>query len=271
MKTIKKTMMFMLAAAMMLGLAISFAACGGDDEGTVIYIGTTGTTRPHTFREAGVLTGYDIDAIRMVVSRFPDGENIELRFVEGPIAELQEKLRTGMIDMMVNNLARTAGREAEFLFTDRGYLFQQYYVVVHTDETRTRLEEFEGGTAGGLGAGNYFHDQLLLFHYDNDEFFGEILIYETYTELFMDMDLGRVEVTLANRTFTVGHAQAANLSIQYVGEPRNPNYVYFMFANTDFGAELRDKTNVALDELYADGSMRELSIRWFGQDYSSRG
>jgi ABC-type amino acid transport substrate-binding protein len=68
-----------------------FAVCGNNNEDEwVVHIGTTGTTRPHTFIENDELTGYDIEVIRKVASQIP---GMRLEFTYGTMTELQEALR----------------------------------------------------------------------------------------------------------------------------------------------------------------------------------
>jgi ABC-type amino acid transport substrate-binding protein len=257
------TFLVLLFAIIMLWLS----ACGrSDSDELVIHIGTTATTRPHTFMEGGELTGFDIELIRMIAERLP---GVRLDFEYAPVAELQGFLQIGRIDMIVNNIARNPTREELFIFSERGYLYPETFLVVGANETRTSLHEFEGAIMGGLGPGNWFYRELRRFHEENDNLFAEIRFYENYETLFMDLELGRIDGTLCDIQIVMFNAQAQNLNIRTVGDVWYSTYSYFMFTDSTRGREIREKVDRVLLEFIEDGTLVALSMEWFGQDLTT--
>jgi ABC-type amino acid transport substrate-binding protein len=199
----------------------------------------------------------------MAASRIP---GMKLEFTYGTMTELQEALRTGRIDMIVNNVAKTPAREEEFIFADRGYVFVETFLVVHNDDARTSLDQFDGAVMGGLGPANFFYRWLDEYNTENNNLFSEIRIYENYQELFMDIDLGRIDGTLCDAPIVMFNAQALNLDIKCVGEILDSAYSFFMIRNDDQGRRLKGEIDRVMTDIVNDGSLLALSMEWFGED-----
>jgi ABC-type amino acid transport substrate-binding protein len=58
-----------------------------------------------------------------------------------------------------------------------------------------------------------------------------------------------------------------NNRVQAAGPEFLPGYVYYIFAKGD--TQLRDDVDKALTTLRENGKLRELSLKWFGRDYST--
>ena len=53
-----------------------------------------------------------------------------------------------------------------------------------------------------------------------------------------------------------------------VGERIAADPTYFIFQQNEKGKELKDRVDAALAKLIESGRLSELSIEWFGEDYT---
>ena len=261
----KMAALLVLSVMMLVGLS----SCGGDDDDYfVIRIGTTANSRPHTYYRDGALTGFDIELIRLIAAELPD---VRLEFEYGIVGDLQGSMRVGAIDMIVNNIAKTPVREADFLFSAYGYFYPATYLVVHGNDTRTSMYEMEGARMGALAYPNWFYRELRGFHNENNNFFGEIVTFDNYPELFLALDTGMIDGTLCDAQMVHSHAVAANLNIQWVGEIWYSTYSFFMFRSDERGEEIRAMIDPILGRFISEGRVSALSYEWFGEDMTRSG
>jgi L-cystine transport system substrate-binding protein len=231
----------------------------------VIYIGTSGVTRPHTFRdESGHLTGYDIEVARLL-EKHMDGYRFE--FIIVPFSELFLGIDSGRFDMVVNNLGRNAEREASYLFGERGYVYTESLLVVRGDDPRTRIEEFQGGVMGALPPGNWFTNLLIQANETLDNPF-TIEYYEDYNLMSIDIDNGRLDGTLNSAVIVAWTARALGLNLKTVGEPFTQGPSYWITRRDAGGEALKAKLDAAMEIIVADGSLLALSMEWFGADWT---
>ena len=63
-------------------------------------------------------------------------------------------------------------------------------------------------------------------------------------------------------------AEAQGLDVEPVGERIQADPTYFILKKDETGAELKTRIDAALTKIKKDGSLSQLSIDWFGVDYS---
>ena len=241
------------------------AACAQSPKSTVVRVGTSGTYAPFTFFDGDRLTGYDIEVVRLLDGRIDD---VTFEFVTtGSFDGLVTGLDAGRYEMVAQQIAENAERKQKYLFPEYGYTFAETLLVVHGNETRTDLSEFSGETLGGL-ASDWFRGVLD----EENEKLGNIfnvVSYEDYSQIFMDIDNGRIAGTL-NDNIVIGYqSQHLGLNLKCVGEAVDSCFSYFLLAQDQ--ADLRTKIDKALAEVIADGSLAKLSTEWFGADYTAGG
>jgi L-cystine transport system substrate-binding protein len=260
-RKLKMLAALLLTAAMLAGLA----ACDGKTEETIVYIGTSAATRPHTFMDDdGNLTGYDIEVMRLLEAKIPD---IKFEYVITPTAEVWLGLDAGRVDIGVNNFAKNPARVEKYLFGEKGYIYVETYLVVHSNDSRTSLDQFEGAVLGGQPPGNWFTNIMIDYNEANGEPY-TMQFYDDYPTLFTDIHLGRVDATINDSTIVAFNAQALGLNIKYVGEVLDSDYSYWVMRQDEKGHELKAKLDKAMDEIIADGSLLRLSMEWFDADFT---
>lgn len=264
MNKINKAAALLLTAVLLISLSGCGASGGGSEK--VVNVGTMGTYSPFSFTDDdGNLTGYDVEVVKLLGERIP---GITFEFVQTPWDSLFLGLDSKKFDMVANQISRTPEREEKYLFEDKGYIYVQSQLVVNADDnTHTSMADFEGETLGGI-TGDYFTELMEEYNNANGNPFNMQYYGEDYTSIFIDLDVGRIAGTINDSTVVSFTSKNLGLKIKCVGEVLEESYSYFAFRQDEVGEDLKKKVDKAMDEVLADGSLRDLSIKWFGEDFT---
>jgi L-cystine transport system substrate-binding protein len=243
------------------------APAAAAEEEMVITVGTMGTYFPYSYfdEETGELTGYDVEAVRLLDERM---EDVRVEFQTGPFTSLFLDMDAGRINMVANQVAKNEEREAKYLFSEDGYIFVQSQLVVQgSDNTHTSLADFTAEDTLGAITGDYYADKMETYKEENDSPYGIQYYDGEYVDIFMDMDAGRVAGTLNDTTVVAGYAENMGLDIKCVGDVMESSFSFFIFRNDEANQEVKAKIDAALKEVRDDGSLGKLCEEWFGANY----
>ncbi len=230
-----------------------------------ITVGTMGTYSPFTFTEAnGALTGYDVEVLRLLDTKIPD---IQFEFVTAVWDALFLGLDAKKFDLLANQISRTPEREEKYAFMDKGYFFAQTKLVVKSDDTKTNLSEFKGLTMGGA-TGDVFTTMLEDYNKANGNPFTVKYYGEDYTPIFVDLSAGRIAGTLNDTIVVDDIVKNLGLNVKCVGDVLESSPSFYVMRKDEAGLALKAKLDKAMDECLADGSLVELSKKWFDADYT---
>ena len=258
----KKLILFI---AMMMLVACTQAPVEGDlslktieDNGKMI-VGFT-EYPPMGFKENGEITGFDIDIAKEVAERL----GVEAEFVyidwDAKVLELNGK----NIDMIWNGLTITADREKEILFS-KPYFDNRIVIIslngsgidqiADLSEMKVGVELQSSGQAAVEG---------------NDVFasIDELVKYTTITEAILDLKAGGIDAIVADEIFARYAVSKEADQYQVASEVFNSENYGIGFRLEDVA--LRDKVDVIIDEMAADGTAAEVSMKWFGEDLLKR-
>jgi ABC-type amino acid transport substrate-binding protein len=88
------------------------------------------------------------------------------------------------------------------------------------------------------------------------------------TTVFQDLAAGRIDATLNERLTVADNIKKLGLNIKAVGEPVKVVPSYFVFRQGKDEEELKAKIDKALAEIKQDGTLKNISVKWFGEDYT---
>lgn len=263
------------AAAAVAGLAVTLSACSsgstGSDSGStdsasaldrvteagVLVVGTEGTYRPFSYHEggAGDLTGYDIDVVTAVAEKL----DLDLEFEETQWDGIFAGLEAGRFDIIANQVSINPEREEQYTMTEP-YTVSPGVVIVAKDNTDiASLEDLEGKTTAQSLTSNW---------YKVAESAGATVEgVEGWAQAIELLEQGRVDATVNDKlTFLDYMKQKPDAAIKVVDETEDPSRN--AFALKKGSDDLADAINEALDELRADGTLAEISEKYFGEDVS---
>lgn len=211
----------------------------------------------------GQYTGFDLDLAKEVASR------LNLEFVPQPIAwdSKDMELNSGTIDCIWNGFTMN-GREDAYTWSEP-YMNNSQVVVVSADSGIEKLADLAGKIVE-VQADSSAEAALK----DNTELsstFGTLQTTPDYNTAFMDLEMGAVDA-IAMDVIVAGY------QIEQRGESDKYVILDETLSSEEYGIgfkkgneELRDKVQGALDEMAADGTMAEISEKWFGRDVTTIG
>lgn len=224
----------------------------------VMTFGTEGTWSPWTFHaEDGTLTGYDIEVARELAARL----GVEAKFAEGEWDGLLAGLDSGRYDTMANGVSVTSEREEKYTFTEP-YAYNRIVVITTEDSGITSMKDFDGRmTANTLGSS---YAALA-------EGYGATAMgVDDFNQTIELLLAGRVDATLNDevvyRDYLAQHPESPLKIAAYADEPTS---VALPLRKEDGMQPLIDAINEAIDGMREDGTLAEISNRFFGMDISA--
>ena len=93
--------------------------------------------------------------------------------------------------------------------------------------------------------------------------------YETRDGAMYDLVYKRVDGYVNSKPILLAEIKRGNLPFKLVGEPLVIEEVAFPFAKNEKGEELRKEFNQAIKKLKESGELKELSIKYYGEDITA--
>ena len=193
------------------------------------------------------------------------GEEIgrPIEFVTMTFSGLIGALESGRIDTVANQITITPEREATFLFTQPYVIDGAQVVTREGNEEITGVESLRGHSVA-VNLGSNFEQLLRELPYADEI---DIRTYESNIE--QDTALGRVDAFVMDRVSSALVIQEAELPLQLAGEPFSEIRNALPFRNDEEGQALRDEMDAAITTLKEDGTLTEISEKWFGTDITA--
>lgn len=238
--------------AVALTLTASQAAIAATD----VKVGMSGRYFPFTFVKQDQLQGFEVDLWNEIGKR--NDYNVE--FVTANFSGLFGLLETGRIDTISNQITITKERQAKYLFADPYVVDGAQLVVRKGNDSIQSTADLDGKTVGVNLGSNY---EQLLRELDKD---GKINIKTYETGIEHDVALGRTDAFVMDRLSSVELIKKANLPLQLAGEPFERIENAWPFMKGEKGEALRDEVNQALKSMREDGTLTEISQKWFDAD-----
>lgn len=261
----KRMIAVMLAVFMLASvLTMAVSAKGSDDlletiqeRGTII-VGLEGDWAPWSYvDEDDELTGYDVEVAKAIADKL----GVEIQIVPGEWDGLFAGMDAGRYDMVVNGVEVTEERADKYDFsTPYAYIRTALIVKGDNDSIKT-FEDLKGKKTANSIASTYMN----LAESYGATCYGVSTLDETLTMVLQ----GRVDATLnAIVSFTDYMAQHPDSNLKVVATTEEASNVAIPMRKGDETASLREAVNKAIDELREDGTLSELSTRFFGEDIS---
>jgi L-cystine transport system substrate-binding protein len=235
-------------------------------EPQIVKVGTMGTYEPFTYVDANNnLTGYDIEVLRLVEKTDP---SLKFEFVTGPWDSLFPGLDADKLQLLANQITSNPDREAKYLLTENTYHTCVSQLIAKKGRTDIKSLNDLKGKKIGTTVGDSFTRFLEDWNEQNGKILDIVYYEEDVTTLLQDIVNGRIDATLNDPIMAVAKAKAQNLDVEPVGERLSEDPTHFILKKDAAGEEILKKVDAALSKMKEDGSLSQLSIQWFGVDYS---
>lgn len=224
-----------------------------------LRVGMSGSYFPFTFVRQDELQGFEVDMMNAI----GEEAGLDIQFETMSFSGLVGALEAGRIDTIANQITITPDREARFVFT-QPYVFDGAQVV-----TREGNDEIEGvddlrGRTVAVNLGSNFEQLLRDLPYADEI---DIRTYESNVE--QDTALGRVDAFVMDRVSSAQVITASPLPLELAGPPFSEIRNALPFRDDDEGRALRDRVDAALTALKEEGTLAEISQKWFDSDITT--
>ncbi len=211
--------------------------------------------------EDGEYTGFDLELAQETAKR------MGLTYVAQPIAwdAKNMELESGNIDCIWNGFTMT-GREDEYTWSEP-YMENSQVVVVMEDSGIETLADLAGKIVEVQADSSA--EAALKEMTDLTSTFGTLQTTPDYNTAFMDLEMGSVDA-IAMDVIVAGYQmqeREGNFKILDETLASEEYAIGFKKGNT----ELCEKVQKTLEEMAEDGTMAEISKKWFGEDITTIG
>ena len=230
------------------------------DKGTLV-LGLDDSFPPMGFRdENNNIVGFDIDVATEVANRM--GVELKLQPIEWSTKEME--LNTGSVDCLWNGLSIDDERK-QAMDLSEPYMTNRMVLVVLNDSEYTDQASLAGKT---IGVQNGSTAEKILEESDFAKTIGNTIGFKDNVTAFMELETKGIDAifmdeVVANYAIT---SQNKDFKVLEDGLTEEEYAVGFKKGNT----ALKNEVQKYIDEMKADGTMTQISEKWFGKDVVSR-
>lgn len=238
------------------------AAQSAESAGGTLIVGFDQDFPPMGFiGDDGEFTGFDLELAQEVAKR------LGLEYKPQPIAwdSKDMELEAGNIDCIWNGFTMT-GREENYAWTEP-YMANTQVFVVAKDSGIASQADLAGKVVECQVDSSA--EAALKEAPDLTATFAQLLTTADYNSAFMDLDQGAVDAIAMDVIVAGYQIQQRNADFVILDDSLSAEEygVGFKKDNT----QLRDKVQTTLEEMAADGTLKSISEKWFGEDVTTIG
>ena len=246
------------------GAASSAASTGAADQLAAIQtngklvVALEGAWQPWSYHdESDTLVGYDVEVSRAIAEKL----GVEPEYVESDWDSLFAGLDAGRFDIVCNGVEVTDERAKTYDFTTPyGYIHTALAVRKDNEDIKS-FEDLKGKTTANSLASTYM--ELA------ESYGATVQGIDTLEETIQLLTAGRIDATLnADVSFYDYLNVHPEADFKLVAQTEEASHVAIPVLKSDDTSFL-DALNSAIEALRTDGTLKELSEKYFGEDISS--
>lgn len=264
---LKKAVLLLLVCILAFGLV----ACTGSEEAvetsetteqlgkkTKIRVGTSASYIPWAFQENDEVKGFEIDVWKEIAER----NKYELEFKLGQFSGLVGMLDAGEIDTVAHQMSITPEREEKYYFSEP-YAYSFYDLFVAEDSEFQTKEDLKGKKVGCWLGGN---GEATLRQINEEYNLGLDIVTFDGASIEQELLIGRLDALWQGEIKTKTVIEDNDLTIRQLNEKLVYEINAYPFRKDEEGQKLAEEVAEAIKAMREDGTLQELSEKWFGID-----
>lgn len=268
MKKQKWLLLLSIVGAVFLGACSNqtdSSAANADENAETIIVGTGNAYQPFVYLdEDNNLQGYDVEVLKAVDEKLPE---YTFKFESMDFKNILTSLSTGKIQLAAHNYAYNEERGKKYLYGEFAYNTYAHHIVNSDSagapyETLADLEGKKVFASPGsevayiLETYNKEHNQAI-----------EIVYNEASSEVLVKgLENGTADAAILTKFDTNKYNEQFNVQLQASDKAIKSAGIFFIFQQGD--EQLKEAVDGALQELFDEGTLSQLSIDIFGDDYT---
>ena len=224
-----------------------------------LVVALEGAWQPWSYHdESDTLVGYDVEVSRAIAEKL----GVEPEYVESDWDSLFAGLDAGRFDIVCNGVEVTDERAKTYDFTTPyGYIHTALAVRKDNEDIKS-FEDLKGKTTANSLASTYM--ELA------ESYGATVQGIDTLEETIQLLTAGRIDATLnADVSFYDYLNVHPDADFKLVAQTEDASHEAIPVRKGDDSASLLEAINTAIEELRADGTLKALGEKYFGQDISS--
>lgn len=229
----------------------------------IIEVGTGNSYRPFAYvSEKNEAIGFDIELLKLLSSY---DKSLEFNFNPLPFASLFVGLDSGKFAMLAHQITKTKEREEKYLFSDTPYFNAVLNFIVAENSTISSFEDLKGKKIGAVVGSNQAL-RVEEFAAKNKDYKIKLIYFKNYGAEFLALANGQIDALLNSPIVALDYAKAQGLKIKVTDLNLQKTQIFFVFPKNN--PTLKDKISKALQKAREEGKLKELSLKYFGVDYT---
>ena len=272
----KKVIAFLMSAAMVLGLAGCASTSSSQSQSAstkstsnvkTITIGIGNIVAPQFYVDkSGNLVGYDVDVLKEVNKLLPQ---CQFKFEQMEFSSLLVSLEAGKIDIADFQLNKTAEREKTYLFPDEEYDISDTVLVVSGDKKNIKgFSDMADMKIAQMPTSN-FYSMVQTYNQQHTNAAVKLQAIDSLpvADAFQMITDGRIDGTLCLKSTYTELQKTMKLNLRVAGSVDKSPVYWILQKNA--GA-LKKDLDQAVATLKKNGTLSKISVKWYGEDTSSK-
>ncbi|MBR4161952.1 MAG: transporter substrate-binding domain-containing protein [Solobacterium sp.] len=228
------------------------------EAGTII-VGLEGDWQPFSFHDdSDALIGFDVEVAQNIAERI----GVEISIIESPWDTLFTGMESGQFDMVVNGVDVTEDRSKSYDFSDP-YAYDHTVLVVKADEAEIKtFEDLDGKTTANSIGSTYMEI--------GESYGAKVQGVDTLSETMSMVINEQVDATINAETSVQDYLNTTGETRVVVVDKLEESTAYAIpLVKGEDNATLLEAVNKALADMRSDGTLAEISVKYFGNDLTN--